>query len=70
GKEEVVKARATGQTGARRCNEIKNDVAAYGGGQVVASSDELFLKKGRSYSYVLLPGNRSLSLANSIDPTE
>ncbi|QXH37449.1 alginate O-acetyltransferase AlgF [Pseudomonas muyukensis] len=70
GKHEVVKALANGQTGARMVNEIKIDFAAYVGNQEVASFDELFLKKGRSYSYVLLPGNRSLSLPNSIDPTE
>lgn len=70
GKHEVVKALANGQTGARMVNEIKIDFAAYVNDQEVASFDELFLKKGRSYSYVLLPGNRSLSLANSIDPTE
>lgn len=70
GKHEVVKALANGQTGARMVNEIKIDFAAYVEGKEVASFDELFLKKGRSYSYVLLPGNRSLSLANSIDPTE
>lgn len=70
GKHEVVKALANGQTGARMVNEIKIDFAAYVGDKQVASFDELFLKKGRSYSYVLLPGNRGLSLANSIDPTE
>jgi alginate O-acetyltransferase complex protein AlgF len=70
GKHEVVKPLGNGQTGTRMVNEIKIDFAAYVADKQVASFDELFLKKGRSYSYVLLPGNRSLSLANSIDPTE
>lgn len=54
-------------------NEIKIGFAAYVDEQNVAQFDELFLKKGRSYSYVLLPkgaGYQSMSLANSIDPSE
>ena len=70
GKHEVVKALTKGQTGTRMVNEIKLDFAAYAQDTKVASFDEQFLKKGRSYSYVLLPGNRSMTLANSIDPTE
>jgi alginate O-acetyltransferase complex protein AlgF len=70
GKHEVVAALGNGQTGTRMVNEIKIDFAAYAQDTKVASFDEQFLKKGRSYSYVLLPGNRSMTLANSIDPTE
>lgn len=70
GKHEVVAALGNGQTGTRMVNEIKLDFAAYAQDTKVASFDEQFLKKGRSYSYVLLPGNRSMTLANSIDPTE
>lgn len=70
GKHEVVKTLGNGETGTRMVNEIKIDFAAYQQDTKVASFDEQFLKKGRSYSYVLLPGNRSMTLANSIDPTE
>ncbi|BBH45410.1 alginate O-acetyltransferase AlgF [Pseudomonas sp. KU43P] len=70
GKHEVVAPLGNGQTGTRMVNEIKIDFAAYAQDTKVASFDEQFLKKGRSYSYVLLPGNRSMTLANSIDPTE
>ncbi|HDS1681978.1 TPA: alginate O-acetyltransferase AlgF [Pseudomonas putida] len=70
GKHEVVGALGNGETGTRMVNEIKIDFAAYQQDTKVASFDEQFLKKGRSYSYVLLPGNRSMTLANSIDPTE
>ncbi|MNJ81247.1 Alginate O-acetyl transferase AlgF [compost metagenome] len=61
------------QTGSRMVNEIKIGFAAYDDQQKVAQFDELFLKKGRSYSYVLLPqgtGYRSMSMANSIDASE
>lgn len=70
GKHEVVEALGNGETGTRMVNEVKIDFAAYRQDTKVASFDEQFLKKGRSYSYVLLPGNRSMTIANSIDPTE
>nr|WP_314874086.1 alginate O-acetyltransferase AlgF [uncultured Pseudomonas sp.] len=70
GKHVIVDPLSNGQTGSRMVNEIKIGFAAYEAEQKVASFDELFLKKGRSYSYVLLPDNRSMSMANSIDPTE
>ncbi len=70
GKHEVVEALGNGETGTRMVNEVKIDFAAYQQETKVASFDEQFLKKGRSYSYVLLPGNRSMTIANSIDPTE
>ncbi|MCO7514944.1 alginate O-acetyltransferase AlgF [Pseudomonas guariconensis] len=73
GKHVVVEPLGNGQTGSRMVNEIKIGFAAYVADQRVASFDELFLKKGRSYSYVLLPqgtGYRSMGQANSIDPTE
>lgn len=73
GKHVVVDPLANGQTGSRMVNEIKIGFAAYVAEQKVAEFDDQFLKKGRSYSYVLLPqgnGYRSMTLANSIDPTE
>lgn len=73
GKHVVVEPIAKAQTGGRMVNEFKIAFAAYAGDQKVASFDEMFLKKGRSYSYVLLPdgaGYRTISQANAIDPTE
>ena len=73
GKHVIVDPLGKDQTGSRMVNEIKIGFAAYVGEQNVANFDELFLKKGRSYSYVLLPqgsGYKSMSLANGIDPTE
>ena len=61
------------QTGSRMVNELKIAFAAYAGDAKLVDFDELFLKKGRSYSYALLPagsGFRAITLANSIDPTE
>lgn len=73
GKHEVVAAIGKAQTGGRMVNEFKIAFAAYAGDRKVASFDEMFLKKGRSYSYVLLPegsGYRAISQANAIDPAE
>lgn len=73
GKHVVVEAIDMAQTGGRLVNEFKIAFAAYIGDQSVATFDEMFLKKGRSYSYVLLPqgaGYRTISQANAIDPTE
>ena len=73
GKHVIVEPLGKDQTGSRMVNEIKIGFAAYVDEQNVARFDELFLKKGRSYSYMLLPkgaGYQSMSLANSIDPSE
>ncbi|MBF8161201.1 alginate O-acetyltransferase AlgF [Ectopseudomonas hydrolytica] len=61
------------QTGSRMVNELKIAFAAYADDEQLVGFDELFLKKGRSYSYALLPtenGYRAITLANSIDPSE
>lgn len=61
------------QTGSRMVNELKIAFAAYVDNQQLIGFDELFLKKGRSYSYALLPaanGYRAITLANSVDPSE
>ncbi|MDR8013746.1 alginate O-acetyltransferase AlgF [Ectopseudomonas guguanensis] len=61
------------QTGSRMVNELKIAFAAYADNQQLIGFDELFLKKGRSYSYALLPaanGYRAITLANSVDPSE
>lgn len=73
GKHAVVEPIGKAQTSGRMVNEFKIAFAAYAGEQKVASFDEMFLKKGRSYSYVLLPdgaGYRAISQANAIDPAE
>ena len=73
GKHEVVASIGKAQTGGRMVNEFKIAFAAYAGDRKVASFEEMFLKKGRSYSYVLLPdgsGYRAISQANAIDPAE
>lgn len=73
GKHAIVEALPQNQTGGRMVNEIKIAFAAYAGDKSLATFDEQFLKKGRSYSYLLLPagsGFRTISLANNIDPSE
>ncbi|WP_341304385.1 alginate O-acetyltransferase AlgF [Pseudomonas sp. TMP25] len=73
GQHVVVEVIARDQTGSRMVNELKIAFAAYAEADKLVSFDELFLKKGRSYSYALLPagnGYRAITLANSIDPTE
>jgi alginate O-acetyltransferase complex protein AlgF len=73
GQHVVVETINRDQTGSRMVNELKIAFAAYAEADKLVSFDELFLKKGRSYSYALLPagnGYRAISLANSIDPTE
>lgn len=72
GKTAVIDPLGKDQTNSRLVNEIKIGFAAYVDQKHVAQFDDLFLKKGRSYSYVLLPegsGYKSISVANSIDPT-
>ncbi len=73
GQHVVVETINRDQTGSRMVNELKIAFAAYAEADKLVSFDELFLKKGRSYSYALLPagnGYRAISLTNSIDPTE
>jgi alginate O-acetyltransferase complex protein AlgF len=73
GQHVVVDTLQRDQTGSRMVNELKIAFAAYADNDKLSSFDELFLKKGRSYSYALLPagsGYRAITLANSIDPTE
>lgn len=70
GKHAVVESVASGQSGSRPVNEIKIGFAAYAGEQNLAKFDELFLKKGRSYSYVVIPdgaGVRTIASMNGLD---
>lgn len=73
GKHAVVEALDQNQTGGRQINESKIAFAAYVGEQKVATFDELFLRKGRTYSYLLFAegtGYRAVALANGVDLTE
>lgn len=70
GKHAVVESVASQQAGTRMVNEIKIGFAAYAGEQNLARFDELFLKKGRSYSYVVIPsgaGVRTIAAMNGLD---
>ena len=70
GKHAVVESVASLQAGTRMVNEIKIGFAAYAGEQNLARFDELFLKKGRSYSYVVIPsgaGVRTIAAMNGLD---
>ncbi|WP_231701656.1 alginate O-acetyltransferase AlgF [Halopseudomonas salegens] len=73
GQHTVVDTLGQNQTGSRMVNEVKIGFAAYQGERLLASYEELLLRKGRSYSYALMPdasGYRAVMLANSIDPSE
>ena len=66
----MVEGVASQQAGTRMVNEIKIGFAAYAGEQNLARFDELFLKKGRSYSYVVIPsgaGVRTIAAMNGLD---
>ncbi|PTU74226.1 alginate O-acetyltransferase AlgF [Pseudomonas mangrovi] len=74
GKHAIVDSVAAGQNGSRMVNELKIAFAAYQGEQKIADFPEVFLKKGRTYSYLILPagsdGVRALSMANGLDPLD
>lgn len=73
GKTPVVESRPPFQNGSRMVNEVKIGFAAYAGEQSLVTYPEQLLRKGRSYSYALLPeggGYRALAVANSIDASQ
>ncbi|CAD5107304.1 alginate O-acetyltransferase AlgF [Zestomonas carbonaria] len=73
GKHAIVDNVAKNHSGVRPVNEIKIGFAAFNGEQSVARFDEQFLKKGRSYSYLVIPDGgsyRAISQANSLDAIE
>ncbi|PKM29742.1 MAG: alginate O-acetyltransferase [Gammaproteobacteria bacterium HGW-Gammaproteobacteria-11] len=73
GQHVVVETLGQNQTGSRMVNEVKIGFAAYEGERLLVNYEEQLLRKGRSYSYALMPdasGFRAVMLANSIDPTE
>lgn len=69
----VVPSRAINQNGNRMVNEVKISFSAYAGERKLADFPEQLLRKGRSYTYALLPegeGYTGLMLANSIDASQ
>lgn len=73
GRHVIVEEVAAGQNGSRMVNELKIAFAAYSGDSKVADFPEVFLKKGRTYSYLILPtssGVRAVSMANGLDPLD
>ncbi|MFD1260157.1 alginate O-acetyltransferase AlgF [Entomomonas asaccharolytica] len=73
GKHEVIPAVNKNQTGSRKVNEIKIAFAAYSGSKKIASYPNNFLKKGGSYSYLVIPegsGYKAIAQQSGIDPTE
>lgn len=73
GRHEIVPTLANGQNGNRMVNELKIAFSAYNGEQAVVSFPETFLKKGRTYSYLVLPstnGLRAISVASTLDPLD
>ena len=73
GKHAIVDSIEKNHSGVRPVNEVKIGFAAFDGEQSVATFDAQLLKKGRSYSYLVVPqGNsyRAISQANSLDTLE
>lgn len=73
GRHAIVDNVPAGQNGSRMVNELKIAFAAYQGGNKLADFPEVFLKKGRTYSYLILPagtGVRAVSMANGLDPLD
>jgi alginate O-acetyltransferase complex protein AlgF len=73
GKHTIVDGIAPSKSGNRKVNEIKIQLSAFENSAKVADFDELFLRKGRSYSFVVAPANgtyKLISLANTVDSIE
>lgn len=73
GRHAIVDNVPAGQNGSRMVNELKIAFAAYQGENKLADFPEVFLKKGRTYSYLILPagtGVRAVSMANGLDPLD
>lgn len=73
GRHTIIDKVPAGQNGSRMVNELKIAFAAYHDDNKVAEFPEVFLKKGRTYSYLILPaetGVRALNTANGLDPLD
>jgi alginate O-acetyltransferase complex protein AlgF len=73
GKHAIVESVAGHKSGSRQVNELKIGFAAFDGEQSIAKFDEQLLKKGRSYSYMVIEDGgqyRTISLANSLEAFE
>ena len=69
----VVSSRSPYQNGSRMVNEVKIGFAVYQDQHKLAEYPEQLLRKGRSYSYAVMPegdGYRAMMIANSIDPSQ
>lgn len=73
GQHAVVDTLGPNETGMRAVNELKIGFSAYAGDRELAQFDEVFLKLGNTYSFMLVNeemGVRTVSTQNLIDPTE
>ena len=73
GQHAVVDTLGPNETGMRAVNELKIGFSAYAGDRELAQFDEVFLKLGNTYSFMLVEeaiGLRTVSTQNLIDPTE
>lgn len=73
GKHVLVKELAKGEHGSRKVNEIKIKFAVYAGDTKLQEYEDTFLRKGRSYTFAVVPeapGYRLLSLADTVEAIE
>ncbi|WP_339897221.1 alginate O-acetyltransferase AlgF [uncultured Gilvimarinus sp.] len=71
GKHVIIDSVAPGQSGVRAVNEVKMPFSAYAGDEPVASYEPLLLRKGQTYSYVVMQGDAgeliAQAKANTVD---
>ncbi|WP_041523924.1 alginate O-acetyltransferase AlgF [Gilvimarinus agarilyticus] len=71
GKYVIIDAVAPGQSGVRAVNEVKMPFSAYAGDQPVANYEPILLRKGQTYSYVIMQGDAgeltAQAKANTVD---
>lgn len=70
GKHVIVDDVNGGQMGTRKVNEVKMTFAAYAGDAKVADFEEMFMRRGRSYSYVILGNGSGYSALTVTDHVE
>lgn len=71
GKYVIIDSVAPGQSGVRAVNEVKMPFSAYAGDEPVASYEPMLLRKGQTYSYVIMQGDAgeliAQAKANTVD---
>lgn len=71
GKHVIIEPVAPGQSGVRAVNEVKMPFSAYAGDEPVASYEPILLRKGQTYSYVIMQGEAgeltAQAKANTVD---